>query len=78
MESEYLDFEEVANARPDMKTKVWAVRSKRHGNVLGFIRWYGAWRQYTFWPSEGTIWNPQCMADIQTFINGRMAERKVV
>ena len=72
-DSEYLRFERepLGNA----VTERWGVYSKRHGDRLGRISWYGAWRQYTFRPASLTIWNRGCLADLIEFINRAMADR---
>lgn len=44
--------------------------------ILGRISWYGTWRQYTFSPSFETIWNKDCLKDIQDFLQQLMDERK--
>lgn len=74
MNSEYLVFEEVVFV--GRKTKTWSVRSKRSDALLGTIKWYGAWRQYTFWPQPQTIWNVGCLADVQKFITMQMEARR--
>lgn len=61
---------------PSKKTKIVDVISINHGNILGSIRWYGQWRQYAFYPNEGTIWNRDCMQEIQDRITVLMDERK--
>lgn len=48
---------------PGRKTRVWSVLTN-HGDVLGFVRWFGRWRQYTFDPSTGTGFNRDCLLDI--------------
>lgn len=72
--SEYLSFEE--NDHYDGKTKQFVIVSKKSLEILGIIKWYGAWRQYTFWPMGDTIWNIQRMKDIILFIDNLMSERK--
>ncbi len=74
MESKYLDFAE--KYIPGGITKQVLVKSKKHGFVLGLIKWYGGWRQYVFFPEPGTIFNPACMDDISKFIRGLMDQRK--
>jgi len=71
--SEYLIFKQIPF---DGKTKRFEVISKSRGDVLGRISWYGAWRQYTFSPSTNTIWNKDCLKDIQDFLMQLMEERK--
>lgn len=73
MESEYLVFVEIWDTG---KTKVWEVLSKSSRMVLAHISWHGPWRQYTFKPTEHTIWNTGCLTDIQTFIKEQMAARR--
>lgn len=58
------------------KTQVWHVISKKHGDILGVVRWYPRWRQYTFWPELHTIWNPECLMDVCEFIRELMKDRK--
>jgi hypothetical protein len=72
--SEYLYFEETWPS--DKKTAIIYVRSKSSSDVLGEIRWYGPWRQYTFWPSGETIFNKGCMLDILGVIDNLMEARR--
>ena len=70
-ESKYIEFVHVED-KP--KTKVWEVRRKsdewdKNGIALGQIKYFGRWRQYAFFPHEGTIWNYECMMDIILFLN---------
>lgn len=58
------------------KTSKWDVLSKRHGFVLGTIKWYGAWRQYTFFPTKETLYNKDCMREIASFLEDQMKARK--
>ncbi len=58
------------------KTSTWDVVSAKHGDLLGIIRWWGAWRQYTFFPSNNTVFNPDCMREISRFIETQMKARK--
>jgi hypothetical protein len=71
--SEYLIFKPISY---EGKTKRFEVISKSWGAMLGRISWYNAWRQYTFSPSTNTIWNKDCLKDIQEFLIKLMQERK--
>ena len=71
--SKYLEFKQVSY---NGKTKRFKVISKNHGDVLGKISWYGAWKQYVFSPAFETVWNRDCLKDIQDFIQELMNERK--
>lgn len=50
-----------------LKTKVFEVRSKRSGSLLGVIKFYGAWRCYVFYPEAQTIFNAGCLKNIMDF-----------
>lgn len=63
--SKYLEFN-VIEEKP--KTKVIGIWSKKNGNRLGIIKWYGPWRQYAFFPETGTIFNIECLNDISEYI----------
>lgn len=65
-ESKYLEFRYVERTK---KTKIWEIVSKSSGCRLGLIKWYGAWRQYTFYPEQYTFYNSKCLKDITSFLN---------
>lgn len=74
MSSRYLHFFEEDNG--DRKTKIIGVYSINHGNQLGVIKWFGRWRQYAFYPSADTIWNPECLKAINDEIAKLMEARR--
>ncbi len=60
-------------------TKVWRVTTKvkaRYGMQIGIINWYSPWRRYTFFPHQGTMYEPTCLKDIAGFIEEQMRVRK--
>lgn len=71
---EYLVLEQVPDDKK--KTMVVDVLSRRHGDRLGVISWYGPWRQYVFTPEPGTLYSWGCLADIETAITDMMNDRK--
>jgi hypothetical protein len=74
-ETKYLIFE--ATQFRGRKTKIVHVVNKSSGNPLATIEWYGAWRQYCFFPSleYDTVWNNTCLTDVLEVINMLMKER---
>jgi hypothetical protein len=50
------------------KTSVWSCRNTHHGEELGIIKWWGAWRQYCYFPTVEAIYSAGCLQDIQEFI----------
>jgi hypothetical protein len=73
--SKHLDFKFIEQ-KP--KTKVFAVISIMHGNRLGTIKWFGRRRQYAFFPENNTVWNIECLNDIQEFIKELKNDRKTL
>jgi len=72
--SKFLEFKQIPY---EGKTKRFEVISIKHEYCLGRISWYGAWRQYTFSPASNTVWNKDCLKDIQNFLEALMIERKI-
>lgn len=70
---EYIEFREVPIE--GRKTKIVGVYSLSSGALLGEIKWYGAWRQYCFFP-RNAIFNKDCLEIILAKINEMMHERK--
>jgi len=60
VEYEYINFKLAAEGK---KTNVYHCHSNRNESILGFVRWYGAWRQYCFYPEPETIFNKGCLND---------------
>ena len=46
------------------KTNKYSIRNNKTEECLGFLKWYAPWKQYCFYPEEGTIWNSSCLDDI--------------
>ena len=50
------------------KTLVWRVEATDDGNEgIGWVRWYGPWRQYSFFPASLTVFEKSCLRDIADF-----------
>lgn len=58
------------------KTKVFACINNRSGAQLGSVHWYGAWRQYCYFPAPECVYNAGCLDDISEFIGALMKERR--
>lgn len=58
----------------DRKTDVWDVRTAKV--ALGWISWYGPWRQYVYYPLPVTVYSAGCMDEITAFIKEQMAARR--
>lgn len=66
-ETTYLVFRKEGESASG-KTEIHSVNSRSSGAILGVIKWYGAWRQYCFFPANDTIFNRGCMEDINDYI----------
>jgi len=78
---QYIHFAEVETKvegfkTPKRKTKIWTCWNTSGSLPLGTVQWYGPWRQYCFYPADGTIFNKGCLSDIQEFLSNAMAERQ--
>ncbi len=65
VERKWLRFEMETRGE---KTNVWSVATRDAGTVLGYIRWFGRWRGYSFFPNGGTTFEPTCLRDIADFV----------
>lgn len=65
--NKYLEFR-LLEQKP--KTEAIEVTSKLHGDRLGIIKWFSQWRQYCFFPQEGTVYSVECLNDTQSYIGG--------
>jgi len=62
---------------PNKKTDLYGVYNKESGACIGLIKWYGAFRQYSFFPASNTVYEKTCLADISKFMQDLMDERKI-
>jgi len=72
--TKWIEF--VDQSKPDRKTKEFAVMNKDNGSYLGRIKWYGSFRQYSFFPEPECVFEKTCLKDIIDFMNQLMTERK--
>jgi len=55
------------------KTKRYACYNK--AECIGVVEWFARWRQYCFFPCDGTVFSKGCLDDIADFIKQLMDER---
>ena len=73
MMSKWIEFVQMADTG---KTRVWDVVTRDGGGVLGSVKWFGRWRQYSFFPKPDTIYESVCLGDIAAFMDAEMTARK--
>lgn len=72
----YFDIQEQPKP-PKRKTAIYAVVNRTSGDWIGEIKWYGAWRQYCFFPYGNTVWSAGCLKDVEGFIEGLRLGREI-
>lgn len=58
------------------KTNRWQVVTLDGNTVLGSVHWWGAWRQYSFFPQPSTVFERQCLRDIADFCELKTKEHR--
>jgi len=59
------------------KTKIFeVVTNEEKMQILGYIKWDGPWRKYTFQPTPDTKFEETCMRDIADFIQEQTKQHK--
>ena len=56
---------------PGRKTYIFTVRRDDKtgmAHLIGTISWWGAWRQYVFFPGPDTLWAVSCLDGITKFL----------
>lgn len=64
----------MLNSQP--KTNTYVVRNKESETVLGIIKWYGPFRQYSFFPEPDMVFEKTCLTDLSNFLKKIEEERK--
>lgn len=59
---------------PQPKTRIWQVRNSAARIGLGYIRWFGAWRQYAFDPEDSLSFEKTCLRTIADFCERKTRE----
>jgi hypothetical protein len=63
----FLVFTVDEQASKGKRTKVISVLNRNGGYILGTIKWWAPWRQYTFWPEPCMIFNRNCLNEIADY-----------
>ena len=56
------------------KTRRFLVKNSKSGMLIGWIRWYGVFRGYAFFPCEGTVYEEDCLRDLAECIESLTKE----
>ena len=55
--------------KPKRKTKVYQVLNSKLNIDLGLINWNTGWRKYCFYPEKFTVFDSNCLNEINEFMN---------
>ena len=61
----YIRFQLSSEQKP--KTLVYDILNNNSDDLLGQVKYYANWRQYTFFPEEGCIFSVGCLDDVIDF-----------
>ena len=50
------------------KTYRYRICTRRDEDIIGWIEWYGPWRQFCLCAEANTVWSAGCLQDVQDFI----------
>ena len=60
--NKWMRFEESPN--PGRKTRRILAVNRRSNETIAQIQWFPRWRQYCFFPLDGTVYNADCLRGI--------------
>lgn len=63
----FLKFEEHPKP-PERKTRIWTVVNTSE-IILGKVKWWPAWRKYTFLPATDSVFDITCLREIADFLH---------
>ena len=72
---QFLMYRDDGKVNPTAVTNVFAVISRKDGALLGKVKWFPTWRQYTF-HCMNSILDPRCLREVADFCEARTAEHK--
>ena len=79
-EPKWVEFQERVvplRAGQEAKTRRWDVVPKGGASgCIGWVKWYGGWRKYVFYPLANITFDSICLRDIATFCDLRTQEHR--
>lgn len=65
-QGDFINFKDKGRVSKKAVTHVYEVTSRTNGSLIGFVKWFANWRQYTFLPVN-CIMEKTCLRDIADF-----------
>ena len=73
-ELQWLNVVEVGDTG---KTSIYEVRTKdAEPKVIGHIKWFGQWRKYALFPTNDSVFEPECLEDLADLLRKLMDWRR--
>lgn len=66
VEGKLLNFDDKGRVTKIAKTHKFAVINQYNGSLIGYVKFYAHWRQYTFFPLN-CILNKDCLREIAEY-----------
>lgn len=66
VEGKFLNFDDKGIVSKGAKTRKFAVTSQYNGSLLGYVKFFAQWRQYTFFPLN-CILNKDCLREVADY-----------
>lgn len=66
VQSNHLNFDDKGYVSKGAVTKKYAVSSRHNNSLLGYVKFFAQWRQYTFFPFN-CILNKDCLREVADF-----------
>ncbi len=62
------DYKYIHFRRQQSVYVCYECKTNKDNNVLGFVKFYSAWRQYCFFPTSQAVYSSGCLKDIGSFL----------
>lgn len=63
----HLAFTDDGPVSVGAKTRQFSVNSRSNRSLIGYVKWWGNWRKYVFFPLNSTLFDDKCMRQIAQF-----------
>lgn len=64
--SSHLTFRDDGPVKKGGKTRLYSVFNSHNRSLLGYVKWWGNWRKYCFFPLN-SLFDDNCLIEIATF-----------
>ncbi len=65
----YLEFHRLRKKKGQKTERFMVKHVLGNPEIIGLIRWHGAWRQYVLDPERYTFWSKGCLETVAKFLD---------